>query len=79
MNCQKLKISRTTATNSSILKTDQKRREDPSEKLYLPNVNPRAGETKREPKTEKAPETGNIADISPLMGADQLKNKAKAT
>ena len=31
-----------------------------------PRVNPSAGETKRVPKVEKAPDTGYIEDISPL-------------
>jgi hypothetical protein len=31
-----------------------------------PNVKPRAGETNLVPKTEKAPDTGYMADISPL-------------
>jgi hypothetical protein len=32
----------------------------------VPNVNPSAGETNLAPKIEKAPDTGNMADISPL-------------
>ena len=34
--------------------------------LNSPSVNPSAGETKRVPKVEKAPDTGYIEDISPL-------------
>jgi hypothetical protein len=32
----------------------------------LPNVKPSAGDTNLDPNTENAPETGYIADISPL-------------
>ena len=42
-------------------------RRDPGIKVnILPNVNPSAGETNLVPYTEKAPDTGNIEDISPL-------------
>jgi hypothetical protein len=35
-------------------------------KINSPRVNPSAGETKRVPKVEKAPDTGYIEDISAL-------------
>jgi hypothetical protein len=37
-----------------------------TETVIMPNVKPNAGETNLVPYTEKAPETGNIEDISPL-------------
>ena len=46
-----------------------------------PNVNPRAGETNLVPKTEKAPDTGYMADISPLAldSFHQLKHMHQDT
>ena len=38
--------------------------------MKLPNVNPSAGDTNRLPNTENAPETGNMAAISPLETKD---------
>lgn len=35
--------------------------------MYVPRVNPKAGETKRVPKVENAPVTGYMEDISPLV------------
>lgn len=41
--------------------------------LTLPKVNPRAGDTNLVPKTEKAPDTGYIADISPLYTSYEIR------